>query len=106
MDMVDRHQVNFVNCFIDVLNMLKNSKNPRPMLSVKSVGIGGTVITKELIDNLPIFFPNAEVRGAYATTEIDLISWTYKDQKGTSCGLVTSNQQVKVSKQTPSSGKF
>lgn len=72
-------------------------KSMRPLLSVKCLIVGGCPITKSFVESLPSVFPNAVIKGGYATSECEIITMNYtKSANRCNSGVVFANTDVKV----------
>ena len=96
MDMIDRHQVTFVFVFPFNHKHVIESKQARPMKSVKTVLLGGFTIYQEFVDSLAFFYPNAKLRSTYGSSELNTLTIAWTEPKGISSGCVFPNNHLKV----------
>jgi acyl-CoA synthetase (AMP-forming)/AMP-acid ligase II len=73
---------------------LLKDKNVLPMARVRNCMVGGERFDQELLNSLQRIFPNAFISAAYGSTEVDIITYGYFEQKGT--GHLCRNVELKV----------
>lgn len=96
MDIIERHGVTTTICPPYVGAKLLKSNQCREMKNVKSVVIGGAIVSEEFSQKILTIFPNSKFWFCYGSTELDFVTATLNKTKGTSSGLPIYNYSIKV----------
>lgn len=95
MDILERQKV--TSAFASTFHAHQIVLSERTFPNLKSIRIGGAVITKELIKKARNVFTNARIIGAYGSTEADsLTTAEFLDDKLDSSGKPVVNVEFKV----------
>jgi 4-coumarate--CoA ligase len=95
-DILIKHKVSLVLTPPFLVVNLIQSGLLKPLEHMRCWMIGGSAVTKKLIDTFQPFVPSAIVTNTYACTEANVIAINFQGRKVESCGQPDPNLQIKV----------
>lgn len=95
LDICDRFKVTTFNCVTSIIVKISQSKNLKPINSLKACMAGGTVVSRNLSEAIRPFLPN-DLIATYGTTEGDFLSGSFDAPRYGSNGQLCPNIQMKI----------
>lgn len=96
LDIIERREVTSIICTPSLGENILRSKHCRPLQSVTNVLIGGQKFNKNFTHRIQKVFPNAPLMTLYGSTEMDLVTISFRGLKETSSGQINYNFSAKV----------